>query len=352
MIGKNTYKQTLEYAYHLHQKQQQQHQHKDNQQLFIEDRESIVNILTIFTRKMNLPPKAFFLAITLADSYLMRHQITNQLERELVYYTSFWTVAKYNRYKIDDKVYLQLTGNKYQKKDMLTMERRLLNAIQFDMNIPTAFDFLYLLWEVEACTNTLPKDMMKQLIDSGTKFLYIMTLNDFYTTLLPSQIASVVLYLSRDFCHSAQLWNEYLGNCVQMKEIDVKNLSLSFIPQIKVLLDGNAFSHVQMQYQSVIEFRQMIEEHRKHHCCNNPSVIGSQTNTVIEGSPKPVLTMINWNDLKRKNCCYWETYDISCLNTFEPTCFIPFQYHFGNNVQNQYPYQYSETSQSAKFLEQ
>jgi len=92
--------------------------------------------------KFKMQPETLYITINLIDRYLENERATKST-LQLVGITSMMIAAKYEEiYPPEVKDFVFITDNAYTKQDLLTMEFKILNAIQFDLTFPTSFRFL------------------------------------------------------------------------------------------------------------------------------------------------------------------------------------------------------------------
>lgn len=94
----------------------------------------LLNWLVNVHLKYQLAPETLFLTVDIIDQFLSKQAVTKR-ELQLVGITSLWIAAKYHEVyqvpKMSNLVYI--SDNAYTKKDILEMETKIMEAIQFNL---------------------------------------------------------------------------------------------------------------------------------------------------------------------------------------------------------------------------
>lgn len=92
--------------------------------------------------KFKLLPETLFLSVSLIDRYLERKSSTKS-KLQLVGVTCMMIACKYEEiYAPEVRDFVYITDKAYSKDEILTMEKDILNVLEFDVNVPTSWRFL------------------------------------------------------------------------------------------------------------------------------------------------------------------------------------------------------------------
>ena len=220
---------------------------------------------------LNYSKKVAFLALSVVDSYTSRINVSSDT-LGLIFLTSLFSAAKFESYRIRANDLLAYIGNRYSKEDVLNMEVKIMKSMNYKLDIPTAYDFLMVLFEASNYKQN------NAVINSSITFLQMMAFDPKFTSMSPSSLAASAFYLARDFCHYADLWNCKYQKCLLMKKDEVKDSSKNFIPKMEDCLRNTVCT---CSFKYVQQFFTMI----KSHCCKKS---------------------VNQSQHTKKNC-YWDS---------------------------------------------
>ena len=83
--------------------------------------------------KFKLVPETLFLTVNLIDRYLMKNQVTRQ-KLQLIGVTAMLVASKYEEiYAPIVKDFVYITDNAYSKEEILEMERKMLQTLDFNI---------------------------------------------------------------------------------------------------------------------------------------------------------------------------------------------------------------------------
>ena len=164
--------------------------------------------------RFKLLPETLFLAVNLLDRYLAKELIKKE-KLQLVGVTAALIACKYEEiYPPEVRDFIYITDNAYSKDDILKMEQKMLQALGFNLNIPSSNRFLLRFAKVFSS----PKK---------TKCLaqYLLELSLVETGMIkyqPSMLAAAALYLSHKLHNGIEKWSERMAEFTGYSE---KNLS-------------------------------------------------------------------------------------------------------------------------------
>ncbi|ELP85575.1 cyclin-A3-2, putative [Entamoeba invadens IP1] len=204
--------------------------------------------------------KLVFQALTLADSYTTRTPVDGD-ELGLVFLTSLFSAAKYDAIAIKLNDVLKLCNYKYNNKEVIQMEMKILTSVSYKMDNPTPFDFLCLLWEAVGYPTFVYGKQNHPVVEASVLFLEVMSLDPIFLTNTPSSMAASAFFFARDLCHFTQLWESLQQKCLFLRKSDVKDVALDFVPKMRFCLE-NAES---MGFKPCADFAHVINAHRLDH---------------------------------------------------------------------------------------
>ena len=92
--------------------------------------------------KYKMVPQTMYISVNLIDRYLSKNE-TNRIKLQLVGVASMFIATKYEEiYPPELKDFVYITDNAYNKSDVLEMESKMLNSLNFDITFPTQCSFL------------------------------------------------------------------------------------------------------------------------------------------------------------------------------------------------------------------
>ena len=152
--------------------------------------------------KFKLVPESLYLTVNLIDRYLEREQVNRQ-KLQLVGVTAMLIACKYEEiYPPIVKDFVYITDNAYTKEEILEMERKMLQTLDFNIQTTSAFRFLERYFKV-AKADTLIFNLSRYLIELS--LLHCKTLR-----FSNSNLAASALYLSLKMTRNPHPWPELL----------------------------------------------------------------------------------------------------------------------------------------------
>jgi hypothetical protein len=105
-------------------------------------RSTLVDWLIQIHYNFKLLPETLFLTVNVIDRYFSKHQISKR-EVQLVGIAALLIVTKYEEiYPPILKDFIYITENEYTADEILDMEKKILFALDFDINLCSSFRFL------------------------------------------------------------------------------------------------------------------------------------------------------------------------------------------------------------------
>ncbi|XP_034342047.1 G2/mitotic-specific cyclin-B3 [Arvicanthis niloticus] len=132
--------------------------------------------------------ETLYLAVKIIDRYLMKAQCKKS-HLQLLGSTAYMIAAKFEEsYPPSLKQFLYICEDVYQKSDMVSLENNILKTLDFDINIPTAYNFLR---RYASCIRASMKTL------TLSRFICEMTLQEYdYVEERPSKLAAASFMLA------------------------------------------------------------------------------------------------------------------------------------------------------------
>jgi hypothetical protein len=152
--------------------------------------------------KFKLVPESLYLTINLIDRYLEKEQVNRQ-KLQLVGVTAMLIACKYEEiYPPIVKDFVYITDNAYTKEEILDMERKMLQVLDFNIQITSANRFLERFCKI-AKAEPLIFNLSKYLVE-------LSLLNCKMLRFANSNLAASSLYLSLKMTRNANPWSDLL----------------------------------------------------------------------------------------------------------------------------------------------
>jgi len=164
--------------------------------------------------KYKLRAETLFLAVTILDRFLARKQVSRK-KLQLVGVVSTLIAAKYEEIyppKLSDLVYI--CDKAYTKDEILEMEIVVLNALEFQLRVPTAVQFLDRFAKVNGSS-----EQHRHL----AQYLAELTLPEIkMIRFTPSHLAAASIYLSNKLLKQPVAWSQIMCNQTGYTEAAIK----------------------------------------------------------------------------------------------------------------------------------
>ncbi|XP_077234555.1 G2/mitotic-specific cyclin-2-like isoform X2 [Tasmannia lanceolata] len=153
--------------------------------------------------KLELMPETLFLTINLIDRYLSYRNVMRK-SLQLVGITGMLLACKYEEICVpllDDFIFI--SDKAYTREDVLEMEKSILNTLQFNMSVPTAFVFM------KRFLKAAESDTMLETVS-----FYLMELCMVEYQMLrfpPSLVSASAIYTGRCMLRKSPPWNKILS---------------------------------------------------------------------------------------------------------------------------------------------
>ena len=173
-------------------------------------RSILVDWLVEVHLKFKLVPESLYLTVNLIDRYLEKAQV-HRSKLQLVGVTAMLIACKYEEiYPPIVKDFVYITDNAYTKEEILEMEREMLMALDFDIQITSCYRFLERYAKIQKA-DTLIFNMSRYLMELALVHYKM-------TKFRSSNIAASALYLSLKMTKSADPWNDTIAKHSQYRE--------------------------------------------------------------------------------------------------------------------------------------
>jgi len=192
--------------------------------IIAEYRATVIDWLVEVDAKYRFSPETLYLAVNLFDRYLEKNVVKKD-DLQMVGVTSLWIASKYEEtYAPDVREMVSVCDNTYTKREILDMERGILEALGYQVTVSTSFDFL-----VRSLTAAHADKEMVCL----SRFLLEGTLPNYdLLEYLPSQLACAAVMIARKI-HGRNLWSPTLLKVTEYREEDI-------VPIARALLQAKA----------------------------------------------------------------------------------------------------------------
>nr|XP_044995800.1 G2/mitotic-specific cyclin-B3-like [Jaculus jaculus] len=184
----------------------------------------LVDWLVEVQMNLEMSHETLYLAVKLVDHYLMKVFCTKR-SLQILGSTAPWIAAKFeDPHRPCLNTFLYICAYKYQKHEMLAMEGRILKALNFDINILIAYNFLRLYaLHLHASMRTL----------TLSRFICEMTLQEYdYIQEKPSKLSAACFLLAL-YMKNLKHWASSLEDCsgYQISELHpmVKKLNMAVV---------------------------------------------------------------------------------------------------------------------------
>ena len=152
--------------------------------------------------KFKLVPESLYLTVNLIDRYLDREQVNRQ-KLQLAGVTAMLIACKYEEiYPPIVRDFVYITDNAYTKEEILEMERRMLQTLDFNIQTTSAYRFLERFCKI-AKVDSLIFNLSRYLIE-------LSLLNCKMLRFSNSNLAASALYLSLKMTRHASPWTDTL----------------------------------------------------------------------------------------------------------------------------------------------
>jgi len=163
--------------------------------------------------KFKLLPETMSLAVNLVDRFLSKNSVGRD-NLQLVGITCMFIAAKYEEiYPPECNDFVYISASAYTREQILAMEGTILNAVEFNLSVPTSLHFLRRFSKAASSdypTHTLCKYLLElALVD--------MRMNKYY----PSAQAAAAVYLARIVNNQDPDWNATLIHYTQYDEATI-----------------------------------------------------------------------------------------------------------------------------------
>ena len=187
------------------------HQTEVNKQM----RAILVDWIIDVHKKFNFQQETLHLTINLLDRYLSKRNI-KKIEFQLLGVTCLFISAKYEEiYKLEIHDFIYVTDNTYTINDLLSMEREVLNVLDFKLTVTTAYKLIEIS-QIIFNLNCLEYNLARY-------FLEIFSLDYRITNYSQSVIAFSCLYLVNRLYQLEDKFFEY--SPIEINEIEVRKCS-------------------------------------------------------------------------------------------------------------------------------
>ena len=164
--------------------------------------------------KFRLLPETLFLTCNIIDRYLEKEIIMRQ-KLQLVGVTAMLIASKYEEiYAPEVKDFVYITDKAYTKDQILAMEHKILDALEFNLNIPSAYRFLQRYAKL-AKVDDLCLNLCKYLIELPLIHYKMLKYQ-------PSELATAALFLGMKILKYEFSWSKDIQPHLEYSETSVR----------------------------------------------------------------------------------------------------------------------------------
>ncbi|KAL3819055.1 hypothetical protein ACJIZ3_004960 [Penstemon smallii] len=184
----------------------------------------LIDWLVQVSEEYKLAPDTLYLAVNLIDRFLSENYI-EKTNLQLLGVTCMLIASKYEEiYAPQVEEFCYITDNTYTKEEVVKMESRVLNFLNFQLSIPTTKKFLRRFIQAAQVFYKVPSVELEFLAN----YLAELTLMEYsFLKFLPSLIAASAVFLARwTLDHSGHPWNSTLEHYTTYKTSELKSTVL------------------------------------------------------------------------------------------------------------------------------
>eukprot|EP00746_Dinoflagellata_sp_MGD_P152944 gnl/MRDRNA2_/MRDRNA2_83977_c0_seq5.p1 gnl/MRDRNA2_/MRDRNA2_83977_c0~~gnl/MRDRNA2_/MRDRNA2_83977_c0_seq5.p1 ORF type:complete len:382 (+),score=80.92 gnl/MRDRNA2_/MRDRNA2_83977_c0_seq5:93-1238(+) len=183
--------------------------------------------------KYKLKAETLFLAISILDRFLAKKRVSRK-KLQLVGVVSTLIAAKYEEIyppEINDLVYI--CDKAYTKNEIVEMEIVVLNALEFQLRVPTAVAFLDRYGEINSCTEG-HRQLVQYLAELALPSVKMIRFK-------PSHLAAAAIFLSNKLLKQPVPWSQTMVDQTGYTEVAIKSCA----KELCMLLEGAQASNLQ-----------------------------------------------------------------------------------------------------------
>ncbi|XP_047310700.1 cyclin-A2-4-like [Impatiens glandulifera] len=182
----------------------------------------LVDWLVEVTEEFKLVPDTLYLTVNFIDRFLSRNCMDRQ-RLQLLGITCMLIASKYEEVcspRVDEFCFI--TDSTYTREEVLTMEKQVLNLLNFQLSAPTPKTFLRRFLRAAHALNNAPSLELEFLAN----YLTELTLVDYeFLKFIPSMIAAAAVFLARwTLDQSIHPWNSTMVYYTKYKASDLKTI--------------------------------------------------------------------------------------------------------------------------------
>ncbi|XP_078175110.1 G2/mitotic-specific cyclin S13-7-like [Carex rostrata] len=173
-------------------------------------RASLINLIVEVHQKLCLSPETLYLTVFIFDRFLSQECVV-RVEAKLVGLCAMHIASKYEEvYKPLLEDFSDMWMLRYGTSDVLKMEKRILNRLEWCLSLPTPYMFLVRYIKIEK-------------VDKETEcmiffFSELALMQHFLIELRPSLLAASCVYVARCTLKKNPLWTKTLQHCTRYSE--------------------------------------------------------------------------------------------------------------------------------------
>ncbi|KAK2984065.1 hypothetical protein RJ640_012016 [Escallonia rubra] len=189
--------------YKLAEHENRAHDYMDSQPEINNSMRSIlVDWLTEVHNKFELMPETLYLTVNILDRYLSAKRVVRK-ELQLVGIGAMLMASKYEEIwapEVND--FVQISDSAYTHEQVLSMEKRILGALEWNLTVPTPYVFL---------VRFIKASLFEHKMENMVYFLAELGMMNYVSVLYcPSMVAASAVYAARCTLNKSPVWNDTL----------------------------------------------------------------------------------------------------------------------------------------------
>lgn len=168
--------------------------------------------------KFELMPETLYLTMYIIDQYLSLQPVLRR-ELQLVGVSAMLIACKYEEIwapEVND--FILISDSAYSREQILSMEKGILNSLEWNLTVPTVYMFLVRFLKAAALGNKVEKEMENMVFF----FAELALMQYGLVTRLPSLVAASVVYAARLTLKRAPLWTDTLKHHTGFRESETE----------------------------------------------------------------------------------------------------------------------------------
>ncbi|KAI3711152.1 hypothetical protein L2E82_41028 [Cichorium intybus] len=212
------------------------------------NRESLIDWLIEVHDAFDLMNETLYLTINIVDRFLANETVA-KTELRCVGVSAMLLASKYVEMRRDSMVYdfVGISDNRYDERDVLVMEKRILSRLEWSLTVPTPYVFLTRFIKAAATATELEID-----VEQMVYFYAELGMINYYIIIryCPSMVAASAVYAARSALNKNPVWHETLEMHTGFTETQVMECVKMMVVSHIMVKDGEKRKAVYEKYSS------------------------------------------------------------------------------------------------------